>query len=649
MYRIDLINPPFASVYRPSIALTQLKSVLETRYKDQVTVDIIYLNQDFARYMGVELYQDIAEGGHYNFGLGDWFFRQQAFPELVDNTQEYFQRYYPQQNDQIRKFKQVIQDKRQGLGDYLDALVTKYGMDQAKIVGFTSMFSQNAACFALARKLKERNHAIVTVMGGANCETPMGQEIVKHVVQIDFVFSGPGLESFSEFVKCCLSQETAKCYDIRGVFSKIKSRQQPDAVLPEKPLHVSGGTPAKEIGRDMDIEVEIALDYEPFLNAFERNFPGKEIEPVLLFETSRGCWWGERSHCTFCGLNGLTMNYRAMSPQRALRQFEALFKYASRCSSLECVDNILPRNYLKEVFPFLHPPRGVSLFYEVKANLGEEEVEALSKASVNSIQPGIEALATSTLQLMKKGSTVFQNLFLLKNCVRYDVYPIWNLLVGFPGEDEEVYKNYLRYIPLLTHLPPPSGVFPVRFDRYSPYFTHQEHYGLDLHPCDFYQLTYPFDKDSLERLAYYFVDHNIGASYNVKMIKWLGRLRKMFDHWEDLWCRDDVLQPPRLFFKKSDVSTVISDSRSGKVLEYQLSDIDRHILEDLNRPRRIVDVAARLDHIASVDAEREVQFLQEKGLVFNEGEKFMSLVIPGDPLPLRSFDQLRKKRKKKNG
>ena len=33
--------------------------------------------------------------------------------------------------------------------------------------------------------------------------------------------------------------------------------------------------------------------------------------PVDVVETSRGCWWGERSHCTFCGLNGMGMTYRS--------------------------------------------------------------------------------------------------------------------------------------------------------------------------------------------------------------------------------------------------------------------------------------------------------------------------------------------------
>jgi radical SAM superfamily enzyme YgiQ (UPF0313 family) len=35
-------------------------------------------------------------------------------------------------------------------------------------------------------------------------------------------------------------------------------------------------------------------------------------------ETARGCWWGAKHHCTFCGLNQNDMAFRAKSPQCAM-------------------------------------------------------------------------------------------------------------------------------------------------------------------------------------------------------------------------------------------------------------------------------------------------------------------------------------------
>jgi len=251
--------------------------------------------------------------------------------------------------------------------------------------------------------------------------------------------------------------------------------------------------------------VLIPLNYDDYFALFDRKLHGNPLKPRIPFETSRGCWWGERSHCTFCGLNGATMKYRAMQAASAVALMQGLFdRYGSRANEFESVDNILPREYLTEVLPLLNPPKHAHLFYEVKADLKRHEMEALERARVLRIQPGIEALSTSTLKLMKKGTTAFQNLRFLMYCQTFHVKPQWNLLAGFPNEPESVYEKYCRDIPLLTHLSPPSGAFPVRFDRFSPYFKLAEEYGLKLVPGDFYGMIYPFPAEDLVHLAYFF-------------------------------------------------------------------------------------------------------------------------------------------------
>src|SRR5678815_3638378 len=184
----------------------------------------------------------------------------------------------------------------------------------------------------------------------------------------------------------------------------------------------------------------------------------------------------------------------------------------------------MPTNYVKEVLPRLRLPSDATIFYEVKANIDEEVVAAMAAAGVRKIQPGIESLASSTLKLMKKGSTAFVNLRLLKACVKHKVRPQWNLLVGFPGEGADVYSKYVRDLPRLAHLCPPDGTFPVRFDRYSPYFVKAAEYQLDLRPLDYYRMTYPFDEGALSRLAYYFTDVNYGAPYIAVVVKWPARI-----------------------------------------------------------------------------------------------------------------------------
>ena len=233
------------------------------------------------------------------------------------------------------------------------------------------------------------------------------------------------------------------------------------------------------------------------------------------------------------------MKYRAMASDLAVEHLQTLFdRYGSRAVEFESVDNILPREYLREVLPRLTPPPHATLFYEVKADLKEHEMAILEQARVTRIQPGIEALSTSSLKLMRKGTTSFQNLRFLMHCQTYHVTPNWNLLIGFPNEPEAVYQKYYEDIPLLTHLYPPGGVFPVRFDRFSPYFKLAAEYSLKLRPSDFYAMIYPFPSEDLEQLAYFFRDAEFQSPYQMSTARWLGKLRERIAQWQALWARD---------------------------------------------------------------------------------------------------------------
>jgi ribosomal peptide maturation radical SAM protein 1 len=616
MYRVALINMPFANLNMPSLALSQLKSILEEHFKDQIRVDIYYLNHNFANHMGVDFYNDVSSRqDSQNSGLGDWFFRQIAFPALPNNAAVYLTRYFPQRDDQSSTLKGLILKSRRGLERLMEDLIAKYELDKADLVGFTSMFMQNVAVFAMAQKIKERNPKVTIIMGGANCESPMGQVIVKNVKQVDYVFSGPALKSLPKFVQHCLDHEESKCSSIKGVFSKRNYffHTGPDA-----------------IGEELSIDVPAKLEYDSFLSTWKENFAGNGAKPVLLFETSRGCWWGERAHCTFCGLNGTTMAYRSMKPELAIDLISGLFKFSSTVSRLESVDNILPKNYLQEVLPLIKPPENMTIFYEVKADLADHDVEVLSKAGVRAIQPGIESLSTSTLKLMKKGTSSFQNLILLKNCLRYGVNPAWNLLIGFPGEKEEVYRKYVEDVPLLVHLPPPTGAYPVRFDRYSPYFMKAEEYKLNLHPLDYYSLIYPFEESDLENMAYFFADTNIDAEYAQTTFRWIGPVREQVTRWVEKWQQPNLDAIPKLFFKEERDGTIILDTRFGDAIEHDVGAVGRDLLKYMNKPKDLVDITRKFGHLNGFDAEREIGLLREKRLLFTETGRFFSLVLDRD-------------------
>jgi hypothetical protein len=63
----------------------------------------------------------------------------------------------------------------------------------------------------------------------------------------------------------------------------------------------------------------------------------------------------------------------------------------------------------------------------------------------------------------------------------------------------------LEILPSIRHLTPPSACGPLRLDRFSPYHSHPERYGLrNLRPQAAYHHLYPFAGEALSRIAYYF-------------------------------------------------------------------------------------------------------------------------------------------------
>src|SRR5215510_5924581 len=130
MYRLCLINMPFAALNMPSLAITQLKSIVESKFSGQVSVDLSYINHDFAKFIGVDLYSLIASSMEaHTIGLGDWLFRQVAFPESEDNSEAYFQRYFLRTDEQTQRQKRIVQEIRRRLDEFFNQVIEQYDLD----------------------------------------------------------------------------------------------------------------------------------------------------------------------------------------------------------------------------------------------------------------------------------------------------------------------------------------------------------------------------------------------------------------------------------------------------------------------------------------------------------------------------------------
>lgn len=471
---------PFADISRPALGVSLLKAGLAGL---GFSSRIEYFNLDLAELIGRDLYDQLANGLPTETLIGEWFFADLLFPDQLPDEFEYITKILPL-SGRNSELKTKIFRAREHRRQFIEACSLQITRFRPRVVGFTTTFHQTCACLTVARRLKELPNAPTIIFGGANCEGAMGLQIVHSFPWVDCVCMGEGDRAFPEFLKQLLGSGLRQ--PVRGIATR-------GDVAPTSP----------ELVENLDsLPIPDYTDYFEQLNSTPLK---PELKVDLLIETSRGCWWGAKQHCTFCGLNGDTMAFRSKSPQRVLSELTALTQ-SYGLKSVECVDNILDMKYVPELFELLRDSElNLELFYEVKANLRYEQLAALRAGGVRAIQPGIESFSNQVLRLMRKGCTGLQNIQLLRWCDELDIQVGWNLLAGFPGESPSEYAHMEQLIPLLTHLCPPAACSPVRLDRFSPFFAQAEQFGITrVRPARAYFYIFPLGRRDLSQLAYFF-------------------------------------------------------------------------------------------------------------------------------------------------
>ncbi len=321
-------------------------------------------------------------------------------------------------------------------------------------------------------------------------------------------------------------------------------------------------------------------DFDDYFARWRASPLRDQIEPLLFYETSRGCWWGQKHHCLFCGLNGATLAYRSKSPRRAVDELVHLVeRYAVRraCSA----DNILDHRYFDTFLPLLKDSGiGLGFVYEMKTNLARRQVEALLNAGLGAAQLGIETFSTPILKRIGKGANALQNLQTLKWFSEAAIEVKWNLLYGFPGEDPAEYARLAQLLPLLVHLHPPLAVGRVRLDRFSPYFEDPRRHGMkDARPNRAFRHVYPFPAESLARLAYYF-EYDYADGRNVR--DYAATTLAAAETWQHLEGTVTLRQ-----FDRGDGVLILSDTRPCATgFQHRLTGLERaiYLLCDAGQP-----------------------------------------------------------------
>lgn len=633
---ILLVNAPWATLRSPSIQLSVLKPVLEgAGFKCHV----LYTNLLLATLIEPHTYEKFQK----HLLLGEWLFSPQVFgdfvpPSLGQDYLDYLEnrpmtdvehfessqistpRYHSGASNLLAawygpQFRELItQIRQQVVPRFCSNMLSIMSHHHAKFVGFTSTFNQNVPSLSFAKGLKKISDDRVIIFGGANCQDTMGLGLLDSFEFVDFVVNGEGEISLPKLLTALSNKDYDALRSLAGI------------------LYRDGGH-IRNNGRSQPL---VELDSFPFMDCsdyFKQLNHVKRYHNVLIqygpiyFEGSRGCWWGQHSQCTFCGLNGNSIRYRSKSPERILRELRHLSD-AYKILDFNATDNILNPALFGTLLPEIKED-GIDfrIFFEVKTALTKDQIRLLSESGVKFVQPGIESLSTHVLRIMKKGTTMLQNVQALKWFEEYDIFPQYGLICGFPGESPEDYISIETLLPSLYHLPPPLAIRRIEMQRFSPNFEFAEELGFrDVEPLIDYSFVYNLDENRLRNVANLFEYELVGG---FKFSRHIRIISEMIEAWTTKYF--DRVSRNKLSYRIGPGFVQIDDKRGESALRLTLTGLSKEILLYCDRIRTFDEITTHFKVGSTTNTKNHVlettEALLTHGILIHEEGRYLSLPV----------------------
>src|SRR6476660_446909 len=537
--QVALVNMPFSYSKYPSIQLGTLSALLKSK---GTPVDCHHLNVRFAFKIGVPLYEIICEKRAL---FGEWLFSYLLFRDNPKRTE--YPRLFKPVFEQVAKESahpaSFFEDMATRVApQFLTWALTAIDWGQYRIVGFTSTFDQNVASLTMAKLIKDLYPDVTIVFGGANYDGEMGLEYFRAFPFIDHVVIGEGEETFPALVRTILEG---------------KGERVPNGVTYRQGDQIKF-TPNDTLFSDFTNTGP--PDYDDYYHLLaELGETARGLDRILLYEGSRGCWWGEKHHCTFCGLNAQNMKFRAKSPEQVAREM-AFLSSRYDTTRFRLVDTVIDMHSIADLFGrFAADHCDLDVFIETKSNLQKSQIRTLAAGGVKCMQPGLESLSINQLRAMDKGVTPIQNIVSLKWSYYYHVAVSWNILLGFPGETDEDYRRQIDLLPSLFHLQPPESTGKFWLQRFSPYYNRPHEYGVRITgPGTAYEFIYDPRQVDLKKIAYdfeYELDNwNVDPHVYQELVDLVGE-------WQRLVGSSDR---PFLYYSKAMDYVTVYDGRNPK-------------------------------------------------------------------------------------
>jgi ribosomal peptide maturation radical SAM protein 1 len=648
--KILLLQPPWGASYKPSIGLHILQNYLQSRHKWDI--EIMYSNLDFHDYLPRSFDRELLIRHFWDnpclFWFSEGFFAPYAYsdPVIRENTIKGFlsridyirgltigNQPYPQQF--IKWLSENPDDVEtliyENIPAFLSDFATHPPVNDADLIGFGCFYNQTCASLAMSNALKANicNHTSI-VLGGASITKENAPVLLKHFNYVDYIIEGEGEVPLERLCECIeRGKDRSSLLNVQSLLCNVHK---------SCPIQTASASKLRDQEGFADMDELPALDYSFFFDASERSSFSNIIRSAP-YETTRGCYWEQRSKCSFCGL-AHDFPFRMKSPDKVYHEITTLLDKNS-VDYFICTDACLPICQMRSLIPkmvdlFRVKDKDAVFFFEVRANLRRSDISLFSQLGTVVLQAGIESFSTESLTLMRKGIDSLTNIQFLKWCKMDNVHAFYNLLYGHPGESLYMYDDTIEKIQSILHLAAPQSCMMIMLLRNSPLYHEADHIGLrNIRPWTEYNMLFPdFNDQEIHQAAYYF--HYEYDQTNSEFAEKKQQLLSLVQKWQEL----DKKKAPHLYYEILDNGSLsIYDNRSSSLTNEKpvtitinnqllslvflsldeiktLDDIERHLISirhsDFNRPE-IMDCLRRLI---------------DNKLVIEESGRYLGLAMP---------------------
>lgn len=313
----------------------------------------------------------------------------------------------------------------------------------ADVVGLSATFHQLFANVLLGRRIKALNPGVCMVWGGSLLRGAAGPSFLREYPEIDAVVQGEGEYPLGALLGR-LAAGQAPPDDVPGLLTRGNLDRFP------------AGVPAWETD---DVAALPLPDFDEYAAAADP----LSVEWRIWLQTARGCWWDRsgstgdpKRRCLFCNMNE-RRRYLAKPARQVADEVAALV--ARHANPRVVLSDLCMRpTGLADLGRRLAAPgRQLNIQIELRAGARPRDVLALWEAGLAVAHTGVEGFSTAYLRRMNKGTTVIQNLELLKTCAELEIGNPFGLVTDFPGSTaDEVAESVANIEAYATAYPPPG-------------------------------------------------------------------------------------------------------------------------------------------------------------------------------------------------